>query len=203
MTTAKTTKSTAPETSTSEVEYVEPLTVRVSESKKVGEHLLSFAIEGVPQAAAASVAAELVATMEAAIQLADLKVQRVPAPQANKEALHGPPTVAQTAPVAQHAQQAAGETVRIFPVEDFHSMKLAPTESGVLRVRCRIGPFQTYGIDAWPEVMLAAGVDPKSLELGQEYGAPAGVKEIHVRMKAPVGDKKANPDRITAFVLGE
>ena len=191
MTTAKTTKSTAPETSTSEVEYVEPLTVRVSESLRLGDHILNVSIEGVPQAAAASVLAELVATVQAAVGLADLNVKRASVAQA-----------ASAPAPAPRAPQAAGETIRIFPVEDFHSMKLAPTESGVLRVRCRIGPFVQFGVDCWPEPLEQAGVDPKTMELGKEYGAPEGTTEIQVRMKAAVGDKKPNPDRVLAFVKG-
>lgn len=186
--------------------------VRVSDSVKVGDHIVSISMENCPLEQAAAAIIDLVATLRAGVALAALE----PEPPAIAPAI----APAQAAPEAPQASPAppvvpAANTVdpvvvmRFIPASDVLHMKRADTENGAMRVRFKTKQFQQPGLICWVEQdreavkrpFDLAGIDVAAMKPGEEYGLPANVKGISVRFKASATAGRPTPDRVVELVL--
>jgi hypothetical protein len=185
-------------------------TVRVSESAKAGIHLLSIAAEGVPLSEAAATLVDLVATMRAAMALADLEPQA--APVSLPVSPIAPP---QDKPAAQAAVPVPqGEDVRFIPAGEITHFRRADTESGIRRVKFSTSHFSEQkmkggGLVCWEDQqseavknpLAAIGVKVEALEAGKTYSLPANVTGIKVRFKPGKDGGRPTPDRVVEVVV--
>lgn len=152
--------------------------VRVSDSLKIGDHILNISAEGVPAPMAATTLAEFVATLNAAASLANLNppaladAPSVPAspiapPQDMPEPLEPPPgglaAVVDQGTLAALRERgiaappvvapAEPSKIVVIPAAEITQVRRTDTENGAHRVKFFTKKWHQHGIVCWEEQM--------------------------------------------------